>query len=429
MSIINILHDWNNWDRNNLKIGRIRKISQKILSVVHTQDIIALIGPRRSGKSTVLYQIIHHLENDLGKDAILHVNFEEPQFATKLKLELLDEIYESYRTHIYPKGRAYLFLDEIQNIPQWERWVRARNENQDVKIFITGSSAKLLSNELATLLTGRHLSFDIYPLNFKEFLQFKNLDYNNNTKSLKPPPEVANALLEYIKWGGFPRIVLEQDESIKLDLLKRYFDDVLYKDIVLRYQVRDMMMLRDLAAYLLTNSASLISFKRLANIFGVSKDLITSYYGYLEEAFCIKSLPFYSLKQAERNRNPKKNYCIDVGLRMAVSSSSSIDQGKIIETIIYNHLLRKNKRNLFYWKKSGEVDFVIKSGIELTQAIQVVSSGLEDIKTFQREISSLLDAKNNFQNINLKLIAHEIPNNFQMEQNIEVIPLWKFLLI
>jgi predicted AAA+ superfamily ATPase len=426
--LTDILYKWNNWQDNNLKGGFRRAISNKIFPLHKTEDVITLIGPRRAGKTTILYQIINELEKSKDKKSILHVNFEEPFFATELKLSLLDKIYEHYRNNINPDGKAYLFLDEIQNIPQWERWVRARNESEDIKIFITGSSAKLLSRELGTLLTGRHISFSIFPLSFKEILEFKKIPIPNDLVTINPPPRIANALLEYLKWGGFPRIVLEENENIKLELLKQYFDDILYKDIIMRHQIRDTTMLRELAAHLITNTASLTSTKRLANIFGVSQSAISSYQDYLEEGFLLSGLPFFSLKQAERNRNPRKIYCIDLGLRMAVNNSNSPDNGKVLETLIHNVLVQRSEKNVFYWKKTGEVDFLTRKNFQINEAYQVTHKGLDDLKVLKREINSLIEASEHFKNIDLKLICAQIPEGLVINSKIKLIPLWQFLL-
>jgi predicted AAA+ superfamily ATPase len=167
--IIDILHKWNRWGNNPLESGILRHRTAQITPYMHTKEIIVLVGPRRAGKSTILYQVMDVLEKqNIPQSAMLHLNFEEPKLIPFLNLEGLDTIYDAYREHIFPEGKAYLFLDEIQNIPEWERWVRARIQTEDIKVFITGSSAKLMSREIATVLTGRHLSFEIMPLDFAE---------------------------------------------------------------------------------------------------------------------------------------------------------------------------------------------------------------------------------------------------------------------
>ncbi len=425
--LLQILHSWNNWREPKLKPGFRREVTEKIIANLHSSDVIALIGARRSGKTTILYQLINHLEQEIDKNAILHVNFEEPYFASKLTIEFLDELYEFYRANIFPEGRAYLFFDEIQNIPDWEKWVRARNENENVKIFITGSSAKLLSRELATLLTGRHLSFFISPLNFREILTFKDVATTDLNSLKVVSPKIKNLLLNYLKWGGFPRIILEDNDEIKHELLKQYFDDIIFKDIIMRHQIRDAKLLRELAVYLITNTASLTSSKRLANIFGVSQTIISSYQNYLEEGFVIGSLPIFSLKQAERNRNPKKNYCLDLGLRAAVNNSNSPDNGKVVETAIYNNLQARYGEEVYYWKGRGEVDFFTRKSFKADTAYQVTYF-IPDEKTLQREVGALLEIAERFPDLKLKLLVAELQEDLLLPNNIVAVPLWQFLL-
>ncbi len=200
---------------------------------------------RRAGKSTILYQVINKLQDDgIDPKAILHINFEEPGLSPYLQPALLDQLYDLYRSRIFPKGRAYIFLDEIQNVPEWERWVRARNDLENIKIFITGSSSALLSGELATVLSGRNFCFNIYPLSFKEVLKFKNISVPNKPFPSTPPAEVHYALNEYLQWGGFPRVVLAKHDEERARILRRYFDEILFKDIVQRYEIRNVMALQ-----------------------------------------------------------------------------------------------------------------------------------------------------------------------------------------
>ena len=160
--LLDSLMRWNLWGTWELQSGYKRAIVDEICQYMDTEESIALIGSRRAGKSTILYQIIARLlQKGIDPKAILHINFEEPGFSPYLNPKLLDQLYDLYRSKIYPKGKAYIFLDEIQNVPEWERWVRARNDTENIKIFITGSSSALLSGELATVLTGRNFRFDI----------------------------------------------------------------------------------------------------------------------------------------------------------------------------------------------------------------------------------------------------------------------------
>ncbi len=431
MDLYEVLYRWNIWGDWQLETGHLRNILQEIIPCLDIPEVLAIVGPRRAGKSTVTYQMMDYLiKNGVDPKAILHINFEEPTLSPLLQLSLLDDLYNTYRTRIYPKGKCYVFLDEIQNILEWERWVRARNDTENIKIIVTGSSSQLLSRELGTVLTGRHLLFDVLPLNFAEILQFRGISLPNQPYPQNAPPEIQNALLDYLQWGGFPRIVLTRDENLRERLLTRYFEDILYRDVIMRHDIRDVHTLRNLAIYLLTNTASLISYKRLCNIFNVSQDLVQSYCLYLQEAFLINFLSYYSFKTSERVRKPYKCHAIDLGLRKVVSIGHSPDLGKLVETFIHRFTLDNNHYEAYYWHDKGEVDLVLQKGIVITDLIQTVYSGLENPKVLQREIASLLEAEKIFPQAKLWLLTFEIPKQLPIEipKNIQLLPIWQYLL-
>ncbi len=427
-SVIEILYKWNRWGSNLLKSGVLRAKTAEILPYVHTQEILVLIGPRRSGKSTILYQIMDALEKEgVAQQAMLHLNFEEPQLIPFLNLKGLDEMYDSYRENIFPEGRVFLFLDEVHNIPEWERWVRARSETEDVKIFITGSSAKLMSREIATLLTGRHLSFEITPLNFAEYLEFRQIKAPKHRLPMRAPAIVKQALNDYEQWGGFPAVTLAGDFEHKRHILAEYFSDILYKDIVLRYSIRDPVLLRNLAAHLLTQTGNLISFQRISAVFQVSIDAAASYFQYLQEAFMIEAVPFFSLKASIRQRHPRKVYAMDLGLRNAVSLAHSADEGHLTESLVYHSLRRRFGDNIFYWSQEGEIDFIVREGNAITQIWQVVVGNLEDSKVFDRELRAIEEAKIMFPKAEAFIVVKTIVKNISTLP-CKIVPLWVLLL-
>ena len=426
--MLEVLAKWNRWGSGRLPGGITREITPLLLQkTLHRKEIIALIGMRRAGKSTILYQIMNALEaRHLTPKACLHINLEEPKFAPHLTVTLLDELYDLYRKTVYPEGKAYLFIDEIQNVPGWERWVRARNETEEVKIFISGSSSKLLSQELATVLTGRHLSFTVFPLNFKEFLRFNNIDLPDLSLPIAAPPKIYRALDQYLLWGGLPEIVLAAHDEERELLLTQYLDDILFKDVSLRYAVRDTLALRNIAIYLLTQTSSLISFQRLSNQFEVSLDLAKAYFSHLEQAFLVYSLPYYSLKASERVRHPQKIHAVDLGFREITQISASPDYGKLTETVVHNYLRQKNAE-LYYWKSKGELDLLVREGIHVKHLMQVVYDGLDHIKTRDRELAVFAEAKKQFPKAESWIVTQHMPKN-PLPPSIRVMPLWLFLL-
>lgn len=431
MNLLDSLHLWNLWGSWRLPKSFVRSLTKSVCRYVDAPEIVALIGPRRAGKSTMLYQVMQHLlDQGVPTEAILHINCEEPGFSPFLKLDLLDKLYGTYRSKVRPTGKVYVFLDEIQNIPNWERWVRARNDTEDVKVFLTGSSSALLSGELATSLRGRNFCFDVYPLSFREMLQFRKIEVPTGSLPNQAPPEISHALNDYLTWGGFPRVVLAKDDDERNRILRRYFDEILFKDIIQRHQIRNEMALRNIAIHLLTNTSTLISYKRLADVFQVSQDLASSYVGYLKEAFMVSTLDFYSLKASERVRNPIKVHAIDLGLRKVASISASLDETKLIETQVHNALRQTQEEDLYYWKDKGEIDMLSQKGGMVTALYQVVYAGLDREAVEKRELGGLVAAMKQFPKASGTLVAWSPYADIHQQQypHIAIKPLWQYLL-
>jgi hypothetical protein len=427
--LLRILARWNRWGTADLDSGARRRITAELAPFLDTPEVVALIGPRRAGKTTVLFQVMDDLEAaGVPREALLHVNLEEQALTAAMGPDLLERLYETYRVEVFPEGRAYLFLDEIQQAPGWERWVRSRNETEDVKIFVSGSSAKVMSSELATLLTGRHVSFRVLPLDFREFLGFRGLEPPAKPRLAGTPPRMQHALHDYLRWGGFPEVVLAADERRREMLLKQYFDDILFKDVALRHSIRDLGVLRNLAVYLLGQTASLVSAQRLARIFSVSTELARTYCGYLEEAFLVSFVPFYSLKTAERLRRPQKVYAVDTGLRNAVCLTGSPDRGRLLETAVHGALARTGHDGLFYWKDEVEVDFAVRRGLSVRSLIQVAGEGLEKAEVRTRELRALERAQSVFPHAERFLVAGSLPASGTSGTAARWVPSWRFLV-
>ena len=424
-ALLRILSRWNRWGEARLDSGRLRDIVGMLDPFLDTPEIVALVGPRRAGKTTVLFQIMDSLEaSGVPRQALFHVNLEEPALGPELSTELLERLYTVYRTEIFPEGQAWLFLDEIQRLPGWERWVRARNETDDVRIFVTGSSSALMAPELATVLTGRHVTFRVLPLGFREFLRFRGITL---PRGVGDPPRMRNAVGAYLRWGGFPEVVLTDSEQRKKVLLQQYFDDILFKDVALRHRIRDLPTLRNLAIYLLDQTASLISFQRLARVFEISLEAARTYCAYLEEAFLVSFVPFYTLKTAERLRRPRKVHAVDLGLRNAVSLTDSPDRGRLVETVTHNALASEEHDGLYYWKGEGEVDLVVRRGLTVKKLVQVTYEGLENPVVGRREARSLVEAAKRFPEAETMLVAYTLPPDDAEELGVPIVHLWRLL--
>lgn len=390
-----------------------------------TNKIITITGSRRIGKTFYFYQLINEFKKKVPFDRILYVNFEDDRILP-LSFKELNGLLEAY-FELYPENKdkeIYLFFDEIQNVKEWELFVRRVYDKEKARVFLTGSSSKLLSREIATALRGRTLSYHLFPLSFTEFLRFKGLDVKPDFEYLKLRFKIKNLLCEFIFFGGFPEVVLEE-ESLKLKILKDYYDLMIYKDLVERFSVRNVGLLKNLMKFLITNVSTSFStnsyYRSIEQELRVSRETIMEYLSHIEEIELIYFLPVFSYSLKAQQVNPKKIYSLDNGLRNAVSFRFSQDEGRLVENLVFQEIKRM-ELDVYYWKKKGEVDFVIKKDNKL---VGVNVSYGEEIK--EREERSLRELKKEFgeKTQELILITKDIEEN---KEDIKFIPLWKWLL-
>ena len=386
-----------------------------------SKEIIDLIGPRRSGKSSILKLIIKYLNL---KNNYLFINFEDPFFIENNKPHIIEEFISVFKEYFNPELK-YLFLDEIQEIEQWESAVRKLRDSEEFKIFITGSSSSLLSGEISTLLTGRHLSYQVFPLSFSEFLIFKNINIKGRKDIVLNQRIIARYFYEYMDTGSFPEIVLTGNS----ELVKNYFYDILQKDIVMRYNIREKEILERIAVYALSNSSKIISLESLKKTFGISFALASSYIDYLKNSFLIFELFQFSYSLKKQQKALKKIYTIDSGIANAVSFRFSKDSGRILENIVFLHLKMMGKEIYYYKTKNNlEVDFIVKKETEEKELIQV-SWSLIDKKTREREIKSLLIAMNELSILKGLILTDDEEENIEIEQKTIIVkPAYKWLL-
>ncbi|MBS3080936.1 ATP-binding protein [Candidatus Pacearchaeota archaeon] len=380
-------------------------------------DLIkVIVGPRRAGKS---FFAIHFL-NKKGKFG--YVNFDDEKLT---EVDNYDEIITAMNS-IYDNPKFVLF-DEIQNLPKWELFAN-RLQRQGYMLIITGSNSNLLSKELATHLTGRHLLTNIFPFSFKEYLKFEGKELTNT--------EIKERLSKYMFNGGYPEILSKKVEL--KEYLSLLFGSILYKDIIKRYKIRNPQQIEDLATYLISNIANEYSYNSLAKIGKIkSSHTIEKYLSYLEESFVLFSLSRFSYKVKEQLSSNKKVYCIDNGFIQAKSFKASPDLGKLYENLVASKLKKQEvdeKLRFYYWKnqQQEEVDFVIKEGLKVKQLIQVCFN-IKDLETKNREIRALIKAGKELKCNNLLIITEDTEKEEKAEwfgdkATIKFIPLWKWLL-
>lgn len=365
------------------------RVRSKKLILDESSLIMVIIGPRRAGKSTFVIEALKDQKPG-------YANFDDELLTT---VENYDEIIAAI-DQVYGDPRI-LFFDEIQNLPKWELFVN-RLQRQGRKLVITGSNSNLLSGELATHLTGRYLPVNIFPFSFTEFLTVDPASTSTAT--------LQNELMKYLQSGGFPEVVT--GKHLTGDYLRVLHDAIIFKDIVRRYSLRKFDGLTELAKYLVNNSATEFSDSQLSSVLNLSVHTIKRYFGYLENAFLFFHLDRFSFKIKERPRYNKKIYVYDTGFMSTLSTQFSPNFGKYFETAVGIALRKESldgKCELYYYKsqQNEEVDFVVQTGLDITELIQVAYS-TENPKTLEREIRSLLKAKKELKCDNLFLINSSI---------------------
>lgn len=379
--------------------------------------IKVIIGPRRAGKSFFAIHILTNLHDKFG-----YVNFDDEKLV---EIKDYNEIITAVNS-IYDNPKFLLF-DEIQNLKNWELFVN-RLQRQDFNLVITGSNSNLLSKELATHLTGRHIAVNIMPFSFREFLEF-------GYKGELTTAEIKEKLSHYLIYGGYPEPLVKNLDY--KDYLSGLYDSIIYKDIVRRFKVRQVSAIENLANYLISNIASEFSYNTLTKLTKCkSAHTVEKYLKYLNESFIFFELTRFSYKLKEQISSNKKIYCIDNGFIYARAFKFSQNTGKLYENLVAVELkkLEINKSiHIYYWKnqQQEEVDFVVKKGNTITELIQVCYD-LGDIETKKRELRALLKAGKELKCKNLIVITsdHEAEKKmdwFGLKGKIKFIPLWKWL--
>ncbi len=394
-----------------------------------TEDIVAVIGPRRVGKTYFMFQIIKELLQKTDKEEILFIDFEDNRLAG-IKVNKLDDIFLAHK-ELSERELRCLFFDEIQEIKGWSKFVRRLHNLGKYKIVIGGSSSKLLGKEIATELRGRYKAIFVAPFSFKEFLRLKKYEYTPKIEHSSEKGTLLRLFKEYLEYGGYPEIIKESGLFEKKDKINSYYDTIFYKDIVERHKVTNYEIMEMLMNYLVNNSASVFSISNFEKILKekglkVSKKTISLYLKYLEEAFFVYALEEFSYSAKKRIMRPKKIYVVDNALVTFLSSQFSPDAGKLLENAAMTELKRQRKE-AFYFKGKRECDFVLKERGKISQALQVCYSLNE--KNKDRELKGLMEAMDYFKLKEGVVLTYDQEEELTFKnKKIKVIPVWKWML-
>jgi predicted AAA+ superfamily ATPase len=391
-----------------------REALKKVSNFLKLPHALVISGLRRSGKSTLLKQI---RKNFYGNKQVYYFNFEDERLIG-FGAEDFNFLYETF-IELFGKSQVF-FFDEIQNVEGWELFVRRMYE-RGFKFIITGSNSSLLSRELGTRLTGRYVGLELYPFSFLEFLKFKGVLFPEEPLT-EERGLIKNAFNEYLEKGGIPEYLRFENA----ELLKTLYENILYKDILVRYGLGDEKALRELALYIFSNYASEINYSKLQKLLGLgSANTVKNYLGYLENSYMVFTIPKYDFSIKKQIYAPKKVYAIDSSFINLISFKFSRDRGKMLENLVFLELKRRNLE-LYYHRARQECDFIVTENERPVEAIQVTMllNGNRE-----REYGGLLEALEAY-GLEKGLIlteAEEFEETIKGKQII-VRPIWKWLL-
>lgn len=339
-SLTEVLRDWSFWD-SPITPKLIRKIA--LPEQLHTDLVLIIQGVRRCGKSTLLMQLPKQYNLNIAD--CYYCNFEDPRLLGSLDHTLLSQIVTLARQEVPAERACYFFLDEIQNVKNWEKWLHTQLERPKNNYFIvTGSNAALLSGEFATALTGRHITVELFPFSFNEY------------RILFP----QETLETYLTTGGFPKALTVKHPY---PLLQEYFNDIILRDVLKRVHSRTPDAIKQVVKMTFDSCGAELSYRKIAAITDLTVDTVKSYLTACEQAYLLFSCPFFAFSEKKRSLKQKKYYPIDSGLRYAITSPSGRDLGKSLELMVFL-CLKQRYGSVFYWQEAhqGEVDFVVTQG-------------------------------------------------------------------
>ncbi|MBU4056983.1 ATP-binding protein [Patescibacteria group bacterium] len=417
------------WKGDLAEAGFPREAAAVLVKYINIRQIVALVGVRRGGKSTIARQLINFLikEKKVNPKNILFLNLEAP-LLNQFKGDPynLQKIFDEYLALAEPKGKIFIFLDEVQFFSDWQVFVKSLYEKGGVKFFITGSNSQLLSAEMATLLSGRSIAKNIYPFSFREMTGLRKIETGKKIEIIRNEGKLTRIFSDYLRNGGFPEIVLEKNREIKAEILVNYYKNILYQDIIPRFEVKKTRDIENLLLYLFSNIGQGYSYNSLAKHLKMNDKTVKEYIGFFEKSFLLFELSNYQYSLKKQENYPKKVYAIDNGFIGAVSFYFSENFGRFLENAVFLGLLESGKE-IYYHSCKHECDFIVKEKRKIVEAIQVTKNLNHDNE--KRELSGLIEAMEKF-NLKEGMIiteSHEEERKIK-GRKVKIIPAWKWLL-
>ncbi|GHU70886.1 ATPase [Bacteroidia bacterium] len=411
------IRKYNFWNEKTPELGFLRKnYTEKIFDYTNNKLVKVLVGQHRAGKSYVLRQIISRLiASGINPRNTLYINKEFTDFDFLASCRDLENLLNIYRAEMQPEGKVWLFIDEIQNIDRWEHFVNSCSQNfaESYEVFISGSNSKMLSGELATLLSGRYVSFEILPFSFEEYCGITQKDTSKQS------------YIDYLQTGALPELYHLPNEETRRNYVSALKDTVLLRDIIQRHSIKDPRLLEDIFVYLVNNASSIISLTNIVNFFKTNGrkttyDTVSAYTGYIEDAFLVHKAERYNIRGKETISGNCKYYINDLAYKNFLYSGFGYGIGYQLENLIYLALRREGFEVYVGALRSGEVDFVAtKNDRKLyVQATYI----LADEKTVAREYAPLESIADNYEKIVVSLDDIALPDR----NGIKHVQAWKW---
>ena len=417
--MIEIIKKYNFWDNASIKYGFFRNHYINTLSKYLNNSLVKVIlGQRRVGKSYLLRMIIYHLitERKVRPENILYLNKDIHELDFINNSEQLQRAIEEYRKNLRPEGRIYIFLDEVQEIKRWEKVANSLSQDykNDYELFISGSNANLLSAELSTYLSGRYINFEVFPLNYNEFLGINNAEKGRGS------------FIEYLQSGGIPESYFLADQEMKINYYSSLRDSIVLRDIVHRYKVRDVYLLEKLIDFIIDSIGSYFSVNSVVNYlkssgYKTNGETVGSYIQFLQDAYFIHRSARFDIRGKKILSGERKYYLNDLGFKYFLSSSFDFGVGKYLENAVFLHLKRHGYSVYTGRIKGHEIDFIAEKD-RIKKYIQVAYL-LADDAVIEREFSNLELINDNFEKIVISMDDMQFGNR----NGISHINAWDFM--
>ncbi|AWR97892.2 AAA family ATPase [Acidianus sulfidivorans JP7] len=423
--LLKALIDWNFWYREQYT-GIPRDYAKKVLEIMNSWLVADVVGVKRSGKSTIFNQAIKELISS-GVDPLdtLIINFEDPRFSEITDANSLFKLYEIYQEIRKQKDKKpFIFLDEVQKVKNWENFVRSLIDRKEAHIAVSGSTSSVTRGKLRESLAGRHSSIIVYPLSFREFLQFKGIKILSELDIIANETKIKSYFLDYLKYGGFPLVAI--NDTIKENIILNLYEDIVSKDIIEYCKIRNENQLRSLSLYYITNIGNRISFRRISRVLGIPLRNVERYTDCIMNSYLISLVNPLSPNLTQMLRAEKKVYVIDQGISNVIGYKLNETLGPLLENAVYIELARRyGTQNLFYYRGKNEVDFVILRNNSVQEIYQVTYS----LSNLERETKGLREILEKKKDVQAYILTFDEEKEIKiLDKKVPILKSWKWML-